>query len=70
MGKIFAIQEATISSGGRRGGLPISLVLQNTDLEKIKNAIPKIQEEMSKDNTFLMSDVDLKFNKPDTVSSL
>ncbi len=64
--KIFAIQEQTIAVGaGSRGGLPIQFVLQNQDLEKLKDIIPKFLEEAKKDKTFSNVDVNLKFNKPE-----
>jgi multidrug efflux pump len=64
--KVFAIQEQTIAVGaGSRGGLPIQFVLQNQDLEKMKEIIPKFLEEAKKDKTFSNVDVNLKFNKPE-----
>ncbi len=64
--KIFAIQEQTIAVGaGSRGGLPVQFVLQNQDLEKMKEIIPKFLEEARKDKTFSNVDVNLKFNKPE-----
>ncbi len=64
--KVFAIQEQTIAVGaGSRGGLPVQFVLQNQDLEKMKDIIPKFLEEAKKDKTFSNVDVNLKFNKPE-----
>ena len=64
--KVFAIQEQTIAVGaGSRGGLPIQFVLQNQDLEKMREIIPKFLEEAKKDKTFSNVDVNLKFNKPE-----
>ncbi len=64
--KVFAIQEQTIAVGaGSRGGLPIQFVLQNQDLGKMKEIIPKFLEEAKKDKTFSNVDVNLKFNKPE-----
>lgn len=64
--KIFAIQEQTIAVGaGSRGGLPVQFVLQNQDLEKMKEIIPRFLEEARKDKTFSNVDVNLKFNKPE-----
>jgi multidrug efflux pump subunit AcrB len=65
-GKIFTIQEQTISTGGAaRFGLPVQFVIQNMDFEKIKNVLPKFMEEVQKSPVFLASDVNLKFNKPE-----
>ena len=64
--KVFAIQEQTIAVGaGSRGGLPVQFVLQNQNLEKMKEIIPKFLEEAKKDKTFSNVDVNLKFNKPE-----
>jgi len=64
--KIFAIQEQTIAVGaGSRGSLPVQFVLQNQDIEKLKEIIPKFLEEAKKDKTFSNVDVNLKFNKPE-----
>ncbi len=64
--KVFAIQEQTIAVGaGSRGSLPVQFVLQNQDLEKLKDIIPKFLDEAKKDKTFSNVDVNLKFNKPE-----
>lgn len=67
-GKIFVIQEQSISSGGGpRGGLPVQFVLQNNDFAKIREKLPKFLEEANKNPTFQGVDVNLKFNKPELV---
>ena len=64
--RIFAIQEQTIAVGsGSRSSLPVQFVLQNQNLDKLKEAIPKFLEEIRKDKTFSNADVNLKFNKPE-----
>lgn len=64
--RIFAIQEQTISVGsGSRTSLPVQFVLQNQDVNKLKDAIPKFLDEARKDKTFSNVDVNLKFNKPE-----
>lgn len=64
--KVFAIQEQTIAVGaGSRGSLPVQFVLQNQDIEKMKDIIPKFLDEAKKDKTFSNVDVNLKFNKPE-----
>ncbi|MEJ7586103.1 MAG: efflux RND transporter permease subunit [Ferruginibacter sp.] len=69
--RIFAIQEQTIAVGaGSRGGLPVQYVLQNQELEKLKDVIPKFLEEARKDKTFANVDVNLKFNKPEVELTL
>lgn len=66
-GKIFIVQEQSISSGGGpRGGLPISFVLQTQNFEKLREKLPKFLELANKNPTFGgIVDVNLKFNKPE-----
>ncbi|MBS1628199.1 MAG: efflux RND transporter permease subunit [Bacteroidetes bacterium] len=64
--RIFTIQEQTISVGlGSRASLPVQFILQNQDLNKLKNIIPKFLDEARKNKTFANVDVNLKFNKPE-----
>ena len=67
-GKVFVIQEQSISSGGGpRGGLPIQFVLQTNDFDKLRNKLPKFLELANKNPTFQGVDVNLKFNKPELI---
>jgi multidrug efflux pump len=67
-GKVFVIQEQTISSGGGpRGGLPVQFVLQTNDFQKLRDKLPKFLELANKNPTFQGVDVNLKFNKPELV---
>ncbi len=64
--KIFANQEQTIAVGaGSRGSSPVQFVLQNQDLEKMEEVIPKFLDAAKLDKTFSNVDVNLKFNKPE-----
>ncbi len=63
-GRAFAIEEQTISVS-RRGGQPVSFVIQNNNFEKLKAILPIILEEARQSNVLLNADVDLKFNKPE-----
>lgn len=64
--RIFAVQEQTIAVGsGSRVGLPVQFILQNQDLNKLREVIPKFLEEARKDKTFSNVDVNLKFNRPE-----
>ncbi len=63
-GRSFAIQEQTISVN-RRSGQPVQFVIQNTNADKIKTALPKILEAANKSNVLQGVDADLKFNKPE-----
>jgi multidrug efflux pump len=63
-GKVVVTQQPTISVG-RRGGLPISYIIQAQNFEKLREKVPLFMDEVSKDPTFTVSDVNLKFNKPE-----
>lgn len=63
--RIFATQEQTITVGGNRGGLPVQFILQNQDLDKLRNVIPKFLDAVREDSTFSNADVNLKFNTPE-----
>ncbi len=65
-GKLFVIQEQTISaSGGGRGGMPVQFVLQARTFEKLKEKLPLFLEEANKNPVFQGVDCNLKFNKPE-----
>jgi len=67
-GKVFVIQEQSISSGGGpRGALPIQFVLQNNEFSKLRDKLPKFLELANKNPTFAGVDANLKFNKPELV---
>jgi len=65
--KTFVIQEQTISSsgGGAGVGLPVQFVLQAPNYERLIQVIPKFLDEANKNETFLIVDCNLKFNKPE-----
>lgn len=63
-GKVTVTQQPTISVG-RRGGLPISYIIQAQNFEKLREKVPLFMDEVSKNPTFTTSDVNLKFNKPE-----
>lgn len=67
-GKVFVIQEQSISSGGGpRGALPVQYVLQTNDFNKLREKLPKFLEAANKNPVFQGVDVNLKFNKPELV---
>jgi len=67
-GKVFVIQEQSISSGGGpRGGLPVQFVLQTQDFQKLRNKLPKFLEMANKHPVFQGVDANLKFNKPELI---
>lgn len=63
-GKTVVTQQPTISVG-RRGGLPISYIIQAQNFEKLREKVPLFMDEVSKSSVFSMADVNLKFNKPE-----
>jgi hydrophobe/amphiphile efflux-1 (HAE1) family protein len=63
-GRIIANQEQTITTS-RHSSLPVQIVLQNLDFDKLKEVLPQFLDEARKDPTFSNVDVDLKFNKPE-----
>jgi multidrug efflux pump len=63
-GRAFAIEEQTISVN-RRGGQPVSYVIQNNNFDKLTEVLPQFLEEAKQSSVLLNADVDLKFNKPE-----
>lgn len=62
--RTFVGQQQTIG-GDRRGGLPVQYVLQAPSFEKLKVALPKFMDEVNSSDKFSISDLNLKFNKPE-----
>jgi multidrug efflux pump len=60
----FVQQQSTF--GGRRMGMPVQYVLQVTDIEKLRDYIPKFMAKVNESPVFQMTDVNLKFTKPET----
>ena len=63
-GRVIANQEQTITTS-RFSTLPVQVVLQNLDFEKIRQVLPEFLDEARKDPVFSNVDVNLKFNKPE-----
>jgi len=63
-GRASVIEEQTISVN-RRGGLPVSFVIQNNNFDKLTAVLPKILEQARQSKILQNADVDLKFNKPE-----
>lgn len=63
-GRAFAIEEQTIQVN-RRGGLPVSFVIQNNNFDKLQEVLPQFLEAANSNPVFQGVDVDLKFNKPE-----
>jgi HAE1 family hydrophobic/amphiphilic exporter-1/multidrug efflux pump len=62
--KTSIFEQPTISVS-RRGGLPIQYIIQAPNFEKLEEKIPLFMEQASKNPTFSITDVNLKFNKPE-----
>lgn len=63
-GRAFAIQEQTIQVN-RRGGQPVQFVIQNTNNDKLRQALPRMLDAVNKSKILQNADADLKFNKPE-----
>ena len=62
--KTFSSEQQTISLN-RRGGLPMQYVIQAPNFAKLSEYLPKFMEKVNQNKTFVMSEVDLKFSKPE-----
>lgn len=62
--KTSVTEQPTISVS-KRGGLPIQYIIQAPNFEKLQEKIPLFMDEAAKNETFSITDVNLKFNKPE-----
>ena len=62
--KAIIIQQQTIQVGGF-GGLPVQFVIQAPSFEKLIEKLPKFMDSAAKSPIFSITDVNLKFNKPE-----
>lgn len=62
---IVSQEQTIVASRAGRGGLPVQIVLQAPDLEKLREALPVFIDRAEADPTFDIVSVDLKFNKPE-----
>jgi multidrug efflux pump len=67
--RTIVVQEQTIAigGGGARFGLPVRYVLKSGSFEKLQEALPRFLDAVNASPVFAVSDVDLKFNKPELV---
>ncbi len=56
--------------GDSRGGLPVQYVLQAQNLEDLKEVLPRFMDEVSQSPLFAVSDVNLRFTKPELTVSI
>jgi len=64
--RTIVIQEQSIG-GGSRGGLPVQFVIQANNFEDLREVLPKFLGEVRQSPVFAVTDVNLKFNKPEVV---
>jgi multidrug efflux pump len=64
----FVQQRSTF--GGGRGGMPVQYVLQAVDIERLREVLPRFMEMVNESPVFQMSDVNLKFTKPEARISI
>ncbi len=60
-----SVSEQPTIAVNRRGGFPIQYIIQAPNFDSLRKKIPEFMDEVSKDPTFAMTDVNLKFNKPE-----
>lgn len=60
-----SIMEQPTIAVNKRGGLPIQYIIQGTSFEKLREKIPLFMDEAAKNPAFAITDVNLKFNKPE-----
>jgi len=65
-----AVSESPTIAVNRRGGLPIQYIIQAPNFKKLEEKIPEFMDEVAKDPTFSITDVNLKFNKPEIYVSI
>lgn len=63
--KAFVSTEPTIAVNNGIGALPLQMVIQATNLDELKQSIPKFMKEAQGNPAFAFADVNLKFNKPE-----
>ena len=68
MARSFVQQQSTF--GSRRGGMPVQYVLQATNLDKLQKVLPEFMQKVYNSPIFQMSDVNLKFSKPEARISI
>lgn len=64
--RAIVIQEQSIGGGGR-GGLPVQYVIQANSYEELREILPTFLAEARQSPVFAVTDVNLKFNKPEVV---
>ena len=60
-----SVSETPTIAVNRRGGFPIQYIIQAQNFEKLREKIPEFMDEAANNPTFSVTDVNLKFNKPE-----
>jgi multidrug efflux pump len=63
--RTYVTQEQTIGGGGRGRNLPIQFVIQAPSFDKLRAILPSFMDQVQSDSIFAVTDLDLKFNKPE-----
>ena len=63
--KARAFVQQQSSFGARRGGMPVQYVLQAPTIEKLQEVLPVFMARVAESPVFQMTDVNLKFSKPE-----
>ena len=61
----FISEQQTIDVGRGLRGLPVQYIIQGPNFEKLKEVIPDFMAEADKHPAFTVTDLNLKFNKPE-----
>ncbi len=61
----FIAQQQTIQVGRGSRGLPVQYVIQAPNFERLKEVLPRFLDEADAHPAFLVTDINLKFNKPE-----
>ncbi len=64
------VQQQSTFGGGRGGGMPVQYVLQAVDIERLREVLPVFMDKVNASPVFRMSDVNLKFTKPEARISI
>ena len=64
----FVIQQSTF--GGRRSGMPVQYVLQAQNIDRLREVLPEFMEKVDDSEILQMSNVNLRFTKPEIQVSI
>ncbi|MCK6600573.1 MAG: efflux RND transporter permease subunit [Bacteroidetes bacterium] len=65
--RTIVTQEQTIGTGGGRAGLPVQFVIQAQEMDELRTVIPEFMARVQNEKAFQVSDLNLKFTKPEMV---